>query len=85
MNNSGTNRADPICNGSLTLYRMQFTALDQELIMVQHGAISKERCNRKLTEGLFIRWEVRIPFSTYNHFKPCTQKGYKEGKVKEII
>lgn len=43
MNNSSTNRADPICDGSLTLYRMQFTALDQELIMVQCGAISKRR------------------------------------------
>lgn len=43
MNNSSTNRADPICDGSLTLYRTQFTALDQELIMVQCGAISKRR------------------------------------------
>lgn len=29
MNNSSTNRADPICGGPLTLYGMQFTALDQ--------------------------------------------------------
>lgn len=43
MNNSSTNRADPICDGSLTPYRMQFTALDQELIMVPRGAISKRR------------------------------------------
>lgn len=40
--------------------------------------LAKEGFNRKLTEGLFIHWEVSIPFWMYNYIKPLTQKGHKD-------
>lgn len=45
--------------------------------------LAKEGFNRKLTEGLFIHWEVSIPFWMYNHIEPHTQKGRKEKKSKK--